>query len=121
MKKNLPITHMLLFQLQIFECGVISPGNFNCDDLPNSPSDTLPMIVPYFIPRIVLDTAIYHILHYRKAVDNTTLDEVTTMITNFNPNLTKFHPTLAVVITSIFDSYTIKVEKYITSWRYYFY
>ena len=39
-------------------------------------------------------------------MDNTTLDEVTTMITDFNPNLTNFYPTLAVVITSI--DYVVK-------------
>ena len=96
---------MLLFQLQIFECGVISPGNFSCGNLPNSSSNnTVPLIVPYLLSRNNFhSTRRYHTFHYRKAVDNTTLDEVTTMITDFNPNLTKFYPTLAVVITLILD------------------
>ena len=41
-------------------------------------------------------------------MDNATLDEVTTMMTDFNPNLTKFYPTLAVVITSILDDGEVK-------------
>ena len=62
------------------------------------------MIVPYLLLRNNFDsTRRYHIFHYRKAVDNTTLDEVTTMITDFNSNLTKYYPTLAVVITLILD------------------
>ena len=36
-------------------------------------------------------------------MDNTTLSEVTTIITDFNPNFTNFYPTLAVVITLILD------------------
>ena len=36
-------------------------------------------------------------------MDNTTLSEVTTMITDFNPNFTNFYPTLAVVNTLILD------------------
>ena len=42
-------------------------------------------------------------------MDNTTLDEVTTMITDFNPNFTNFYPTLAVVITLILeDDWVVK-------------
>ena len=60
------------------------------------------MIVPHTLLRDGF-WRYYQIVHYRIAVDNTTLDEVTTMITDFNPNLANFYPTLAVVITSIDD------------------
>ena len=97
----------IAFQLQIFECGVISPGSFNCD---NSPSNTLPSIVPYLLLRSNFHPTVrYHIIfHCRKAVDNTTLSEVTTRITGFNPNLTDFYPTLAVVTTLIMDDFRVK-------------
>ena len=63
------------------------------------------------VPHIILHGLwrYFGIVHYRIAVDNTTLDEVTTMITDFNPNLTNFYPTLAVVITSI----DVLVKEYI--------
>ena len=43
-------------------------------------------------------------------MDTTTLDEVTTMITDFNPNLTKYYPTLAIVNTLI--DIEVKTNKY---------
>ena len=36
-------------------------------------------------------------------MDNTTLDKVATMITDFNQDFTNFYPTLAVIITWILD------------------
>ena len=83
--------------------------SFSCDNLSIRSSNTIPLIVPYLLPRNHYFEIRY--LHYRISVDNATLDEVTKMITDFNPNLTKFYPTLAIVITSITDYRVVK--KYI--------
>ena len=44
-------------------------------------------------------------------MDNTTLSEVTTMITDFNQDFTNFYPTLAVIITLILDDDDYKVTE----------
>ena len=50
-------------------------------------------------------------LYYRVSMDNTTLSEVTTMITDFNQDFTNFYPTLAVIITLILDDDDYKVTE----------
>ena len=98
MKKR--FNHYTLLSSQIFECGVVSSRSFNCDNL----NRVVPRIVPYPLGSNFNLERRY--LHYRKVEDNSTLYEVATMITDFNPNLINFYPKLAVVITWIMDGAT---------------
>ena len=60
------------------------------------PCADVPLIAPIWID---LDFENFGLLHYRVSQDPTTMERVKSLVTEVNPALSSYQPTLAVIVT----------------------
>ena len=70
--------------------------------LPIAAPNTPPVIAPLWTRTSNLDVVFDNTLDYRVAYDQETLDMVTSMLADFNSELSRFQPMAAAIVTSFF-------------------